>query len=69
MDRQIDQAVNGVELHIWRDDTGAWRCRVLTPVSSHTVRLDNQAALSAYIVSQIDMFVEESELLAQAAWG
>jgi hypothetical protein len=67
MDRQIDQAAGSVELHIWREESGAWCCDVLTPAGSHTVRLDDQAALSAYIAGHIDMFVEEFELLSQAA--
>ena len=69
MYQQIDQAASSVELHIWREDGGVWHCDVLTPAGSHTVRLDDQAALSAYIAGHIDMFVEEFELLAQAAGG
>jgi hypothetical protein len=60
MERQIEH--DGVELRIWRDERGTWRCRVLTPNGVHTVRLDDQAALSAYIANQIDVFVREYEL-------
>jgi hypothetical protein len=66
MERQIEQGTGTVELRIWREESGTWRCRVLTPVGIHTVRLDDQAALSAYIASQIDAFVREYELEARA---
>ena len=66
MERQIEQGVDSVELHIWREESGAWRCRVLTPAGVHTVRLDDQVALNAYIASQIDVFVREYELDARA---
>jgi hypothetical protein len=66
MDQQNDQAMRSVELHIWREECGAWRCLVQTPTSSRTVQLDNQSALSAYIAGQIDMFVDEAELLSEA---
>ncbi len=69
MDRQIDQAASSVELHVWREESGAWHCQVLTPAGSHVIRLDDQSALSAYIAGQIDMFVEEYELLSGAGGG
>ena len=65
MERQIE-GVDSVELHIWREESGVWRCRVLTPAGVHTVRLDDQAALNAYIAGQIDVFVREYELDARA---
>jgi hypothetical protein len=65
MEQQIEQGAGSVELRIWREESGAWRCRVLTPVGIHTVRLDDQAALSAYIAGQIDAFVRQYELQAQ----
>jgi len=68
MDRQVDQPMSGVELRIWREDGGTWRCRVLTPSGFHTVRLDDQDELSAYIAGQIDIFVKEHELQERAAW-
>ncbi len=68
MDRQVDQPMSGVELRIWREDGGGWRCRVLTPSGFHTVRLDDQDTLSAYIAGQIDIFVKEHELQERAAW-
>jgi hypothetical protein len=67
MERQIEQGADSVELRIWREEGGAWRCRVLTPTGVHTVRLDDQVALSAYIAGQIDVFVREYELQARAA--
>lgn len=69
MNQHIDQAAKSVELRIWREDNGVWRCRVMTPTGSHTVRLDDQSALSAYIAGQIDMFVEEFELLSRTTWS
>ena len=66
MDQQNDQEMRSVELHIWRDEGGAWRCLVQTPAGSHTAQLDNQPALSAYIANQIDMFVDLAEQLSQA---
>jgi hypothetical protein len=66
MERQIELGTNSVELRIWREEGGAWRCRVLTPDGMHTVRLDDQAALSAYIAGQIDVFVREYELEARS---
>jgi hypothetical protein len=66
MEQQIQPGMGSVELRIWREEGGAWRCRVLTPTGVHTVRLDDQAALSAYIAGQIDVFVKEYELQAQA---
>ena len=69
MQQQIDRGPDSVELRIWREDGGAWRCRVLTPDGVHTVRLDDQAALSAYIAGQIDIFVREHELQVQTACG
>src|SRR5262249_19102392 len=69
IDRQSDQGTSSVELHIWREEGGVWRCDVLTPEGNHTVRLNDQAALSAYIAGHIDMFVEEFELLSRAVGG
>ena len=69
MDRQSDQAASSVELHVWREESGGWRCHVLTPAGSQIIQLDDQSALSAYIAGQIDMFVEEYELLSRAAGG
>jgi len=66
MERQIEHS-SSVELRIWREDGGEWRCRVLTPGGVYTVRLDDQAALNAYIAGQIDMFVREYELQAPLA--
>jgi hypothetical protein len=66
MVRQSEQIMDGVELQIWREESGVWRCRVLTPAGVHTVRLDDQAALNAYIAGQIDVFVKEYELQVQA---
>ena len=62
MERQIEQGAGTVELRIWREESGVWRCRVLTPTGTHTVRLDDQAALNAYIAGQIDVFVRDYEL-------
>jgi hypothetical protein len=66
MERQTEQGAGTVELRIWREESGTWRCRVLTPSGIHTVRLDDQAALSAYIAGQIDVFVREYELEVRA---
>jgi hypothetical protein len=66
MERQIEQGTSSVELRIWREESGTWRCRVLTPDGIHTVRLDDQAALSAYIAGQIEVFVREYELEARS---
>ncbi len=66
MERQIEQGTSIVELRIWREESGTWRCRVLTPDGIHTVRLDDQAALSAYIAGQIEVFVKEYELVARS---
>jgi len=61
MEQRIEQDLRGVELQIWREDGGAWRCRVLTTEGDHVIHLDDQAALSTYIASQIDLFVGEYE--------
>jgi hypothetical protein len=63
----MEQLLSSVELSIWREEGGAWRCRVLTPAGLHTVRLDDQAALNAYIADQIDGFIETYELKEQTA--
>ena len=62
MEWQIEQDASSVELHIWREEGGSWRCQVMTSDGIHTVRLDDQAALSAYIAGQIDVFIKEYEL-------
>jgi hypothetical protein len=67
MEWQIEQDASSVELRIWREEGGSWRCRVLTSDGFYTVRLDDQAALSAYIAGQIDVFVKEYELEARSA--
>jgi hypothetical protein len=67
MERQTEQGADSVELRIWREESGAWRCRVLTPAGVHTVRLDDQSALNAYIAGQIDIFIREYELQARVA--
>jgi hypothetical protein len=67
MEWQIEQTASSVELHIWREENGSWRCRVMSPAGVHTVRLDDQAALSTYIAGQIDMFVKEYELQVRMA--
>jgi hypothetical protein len=66
-DYLMEQLTNSVELRIWREEGGTWRCRVLTPSGFHSVRLDDQAALNAYISSQIDMFIKAYELQEQTA--
>jgi hypothetical protein len=69
MDRQTNQTRPSVELHIWREERGAWRCQKLTPAGDQITQLDDQSALNAYIAGQIDMFVEECELLSREAQG
>jgi hypothetical protein len=56
----MDQYVKAVELRIWREagTDGRWRCRVIAPDALHTVRLDDYQALSAYVASQINIFIE-----------
>lgn len=56
----MDQYVKAVELRIWREAgaDGRWRCRVIAPDTLHTVRLDDEQALSAYVASQINTFIE-----------
>lgn len=69
MNRQNNQTTRSVELHIWREESGAWHCQKLTPAGEQVTRLDDQSALSAYIAGQIDMFVEEHELLSRETRG
>jgi hypothetical protein len=63
----MNQPGERVELQIWREEgeDGVWRCRVLTPGALHTVRLDNDAALSAYVAGQIDLLIERYKLQEQ----
>ena len=61
MKQLINQTFNSVELHIWQDESGEWRCRVTGPDESRTVNLGDQAALSTFIADQIDEFVAEYE--------
>jgi hypothetical protein len=67
----MDQSTIGVELQIWREkgEGGGWRCRVMTPYGYHTVRLDDQEALSTYITGQIDMFLKAYELQGRLIHG
>jgi hypothetical protein len=45
-----------IEVQVWREagDSGAWRCRLIAPEGRHTVRLDDQSEVSAYIAEQLD---------------
>ncbi len=60
-----------VELEIWQEEgePRSWRCRLIAPDGLHAVRLDDEAALSAYVMLQIDAFMKQTLTTAERSPG
>ncbi|MEM8533236.1 MAG: hypothetical protein AAGF95_20515 [Chloroflexota bacterium] len=63
----MNPSASRVELQIWREagQDGVWRCRVLGPETLQVVRLGDEAALSSYVTSQLNLLFEMSDIDTQ----